>query len=102
MNTEKNLFIPLKSEYYHAFKDGRKQHELRRYGPRWNEDTCSVGRRVTLSLGYGKKFRVNGTVTKFEKIDISQLANFEVEAFTVCYGRQDLPIAKITIKLDGV
>lgn len=42
----KPLFVPLKTEYYEAFADGSKREELRRYGPRWNEKTCAVGRPV--------------------------------------------------------
>lgn len=49
------VFIPLKTEYYEAFCDGSKTVEYRQYGPRWNERTCQVGRRVTISKGYGKQ-----------------------------------------------
>lgn len=40
------LFIPLTGEFYDAFANGSKTEELRRYGPRWNERTCPVGRAV--------------------------------------------------------
>lgn len=55
--TVRPLFIPLKTEYFQAFADGSKREELRRYGPRWNERTCCVGRDVVLSKGYSKQAR---------------------------------------------
>lgn len=62
-----SLFIPLKTEYFEAFKAGTKTVEYRQYGPRWNEKTCRVGRPVVLSKGYGKHERLQGTVTEFRK-----------------------------------
>jgi hypothetical protein len=52
VNQFKSLFVPLKTRYFRAFEDGTKTTEYRRYGPRWNERTCAVGRPVVLSLGY--------------------------------------------------
>lgn len=60
-----NLFIPLKSEFYDAFKRGEKTVEYRVYGSRWNEKTCPIGRGVTISKGYGKQNRLQGVVTGF-------------------------------------
>src|SRR5580658_9385003 len=48
----KPLWIPLRREWFIAFRDGGKGHEWRLYGPRWNEDSCFIGRPVTLALGY--------------------------------------------------
>ena len=61
----KPLFIPLNSKPFEDFKSGTKDTEYRRYGKRWNERTCVVGRRVTLSKGYSKKHRISGTITDF-------------------------------------
>jgi len=58
----KPLFIPLKTEYFNAFKSGEKFIEYRAYGPRWNEKTCPAGRRVVLSKGYGKHERITGVI----------------------------------------
>jgi hypothetical protein len=63
--SETPLFIPLKAEYYREFACGMKTTEYRLYGPRWNERTCVIGRPVTLSLGYGKRERLRGTVAGF-------------------------------------
>jgi len=63
----KPLFIPLKTEYFEAFKAGTKTFEYRRYGPRWNERTCPVGRPVVLSKGYGKQHRLTGVVAEFRQ-----------------------------------
>lgn len=63
--TGKPLFVPLKAEYFNDFASGLKTVEYRLYGPRWNERVCRVGRPVVLSLGYGKRQRIAGTVTSF-------------------------------------
>ncbi len=60
----KPLFIPLRREWYEAFASGSKTHEWRRYGPGWNERTCTIGRPVTLSLGYSGA-RLHGVITSF-------------------------------------
>lgn len=52
MTAQKPLFVPLKTRWFRAFADGTKTTEYRRYGARWNETTCAVGRAVTLSHGY--------------------------------------------------
>lgn len=63
---EKPLFIPLRREFYDAFRDGSKTEEFRRHGARWNATTCRVGRPVVLSLGYGKRNRMAGVIAGFE------------------------------------
>lgn len=93
----KALFIPLKREWFEAFKNGRKFREMRVYGPRWNEKTCFVGRRVVLSLGYGKQNRLTGTVIDFEK---SQSAHAGSWAWEQIYGKGVKFSACIGIKLD--
>jgi hypothetical protein len=60
-----NLFIPLKKEWYKEFENGTKTVEYRKHGPRWNERTCTIGRRAIISNGYGKQNRLEGTVKKF-------------------------------------
>lgn len=52
---EKPLFIPLKTEWFRQFEAGTKGTEYRAYGPRWNEKTCRVGRKATVSHGYSGK-----------------------------------------------
>jgi len=59
------LFIPLYTRYFEAFKAGKKKTEFRTYGKGWNENTCRVGRLVTLSKGYGKYERLTGIIEKF-------------------------------------
>lgn len=49
---EKPLFIPLRTQWFREFEAGTKDTEYRAYGPRWNEQTCRVGRSATLSHGY--------------------------------------------------
>lgn len=61
----KPLFIPLKRRFYEAFACGSKTTEYRLYGRCWNERTCTVGRPVILSCGYGKANRLRGTIKAF-------------------------------------
>jgi hypothetical protein len=68
----KPLFIPLTKHWFNQFESGTKTTELRIYGPRWNEKTCTPGRAVTLSCGYGKARRLHGTIIDF---DISKAAS---------------------------
>ena len=75
----KPLFIPLKTEYFEAFKAGTKDTEYRRHGSRWNEDVCQVGRPVVLSKGY-KGERLSGVITGF---DVRFLKS---DDFVACYG----------------
>ncbi|MEO1528488.1 MAG: hypothetical protein AAFX06_23945 [Planctomycetota bacterium] len=87
------LFIPLKSQYYEAFIDGTKKTEFRKYGARWNETTCAVGRRVTISKGYGKQNRRTGVIVSFEKRMMSS------PDWIDCYGEPGIA-ACITIAID--
>lgn len=60
------LFVPLKAAYYEAFVNGTKTTEYRKFGARWNEYTCKLRRRVTISKGYGKQHRRTGVIVGFE------------------------------------
>jgi hypothetical protein len=57
------MFIPLRRQWFEAFRDGSKRNEWRAYGPRWNRQKCHRGRRVILSLGYSGA-RLRGSVVK--------------------------------------
>jgi hypothetical protein len=91
----KPLFIPLKTMYFEAFAKGEKTTEYRPYGPRWNELTCPVGRKVTLSHGYGKARRLSGTVTAFER----STAPTRTPAWLDCYGHKGGEAACIHIAI---
>ena len=97
---DRPLFVPLNTEFYEAFADGRKTDELRRYGPRWNERTCSVGRRVVLSKGYGKAHRLNGRIWKFKKQHGSTFGSTYRASIERIYGTLDINIACIGIRLE--
>jgi hypothetical protein len=87
----KPLFIPLKTEFFEAFKAGTKPEEYRLYGPRWNERTCPPGRPVVLAKGYGHP-RLKGVVKGFRKDKkAAQRADFKAcypkagpDAFAAC------------------
>ncbi len=78
------LFIPLKREFFEDFRKGLKDTEYRIYGPRWNERTCPVGRRVVLSLGYGKAHRLSGVISNFLRSD----APLAWDSWQKCYGKR--------------
>lgn len=92
----KPLFIPLKREYFEAFKRGTKTEEYRTEGPRWNAVTCFVGRAVVLSLGYGKANRLQGVVTGYR----ASKEPTTTAAWHDCYGERAGLAACIQIKVD--
>jgi len=99
----KPLFLSLKTEYYEAFANGTKTHEMRRYGrgrSQYNEDNCPIGRAVTLSKGYGKKHRMQGEVVSFEKRHGSTFGHADQAAILDVYGTLDVLIADIGIRKD--
>ena len=93
----KPLFIPLKTEYFNAFKDGSKRDELRLYGKRWNEKTCSLGREVVLSRGYGKHERLKGNIWKFKKQHGSTFGSTYKKSILDVFFNLDVDIAVISI-----
>lgn len=97
--TDKPLFIPLMAEHYTDFAQGRKTHEFRRYGPRWNETTCPVGRPAILSKGYGKQFRMKGEINHFSRRHASTLSPKDRQAVKGVYGTTDINIACIGITI---
>ena len=94
---DKPLFIPLKTEYYEAFERGDKHEEIRLYGPRWNEKTCSIGRKVILSKGYGKHARMTGTIAAFHKRKGHTFGSTSRRAIEALYGSLDEDMAEIRI-----
>jgi hypothetical protein len=98
---DKPLFIPLKAEFFDAFASGRKTAELRRYGPRWNERTCTVGRPVVLSRGYGRESRLNGSVVHFKKQHGTLFGSGYKASIQRIYGTLDIEIACIDIELSA-
>lgn len=93
---QKPLFIPLRREYFAQFESGDKQEEYRPFGPRWNERTCTIGRAVVLSLGYGKARRLHGRIVGFSKSH--EICN--TDAWRACYGAHSGPAACIRIALE--
>lgn len=93
----KPLFIPLKTEYFNAFKDGTKTYEFR-VGAKWNERNCRVGRAVILSKGYGKNERLNGVITSFESVNVDSLLDNDYNAVKALYPYTDY-INKIGIEI---
>lgn len=93
----KPLFIPLKAEYFDQFEAGTKTVEYRKRGGRWNHLTCFVGRKVTLSRGYGKHRRLSGVITGFHYDTCPN----KLPGWVDCYGEGAGDASCITIKLEG-
>lgn len=91
----KHLFFPLFTEHFNAFESGIKDTEYRIYGKRYNECTCFIGRKVTLSHGYGKKRRLNGVIIGFER----SAEPTKTAAWIGCYGDKAGDAACIRIRL---
>jgi len=91
----KPLFIPLKAEYFDAFERGEKHTEYRRRGPRWNAETCFIGRPVILSRGYGRQKRMAGFITGFAY----DTAPSKLPGWLDCYGPNAGDAACIRITL---
>lgn len=96
---ETPLFIPLNAEFYDAFVAGTKTEELRRYGPRWNERVCRVGRAVTLSRGYGKGARLTGRIWRFKRQRGETFGSTYRASIARIFGTLHLDIACISIEL---
>ncbi|NDV27704.1 hypothetical protein [Desulfovibrio sp. JC010] len=90
MNKERPLFMALKTEHYLPFRSGEKKYEIRQYGKRWNEDTCRIGRLVSVSHGYQKRGRLIRVVTDFKKISGSQLNEADRMAVEAIWGAEAL------------
>lgn len=95
----KALFIPLKTEYYEAFSNGSKREELRRYGSRWNEKTCTVGRPVILSKDYGKQSRMTGRILKFKRQHGTTFGSTYRADILDVFGTLDIEIACVAIEM---
>ncbi|KJS02227.1 MAG: hypothetical protein VR65_06165 [Desulfobulbaceae bacterium BRH_c16a] len=93
----KPLFIPLIKKYFEDFAAGKKKIELRRYGKRWNEKTCTVGREVVLSCGYGKKNRLRGRICKFRKQCGTAFSPGYQNDIRQVYGSVEIDIACLSI-----
>ena len=83
------LFIPLKTEYFDAFKNGSKKIEYRKYGNRWNEKTCIPGQSVVLSCGYGKQKRIDGIIRDIKIVNINDCSArdlfIKIYGFSFCF-----------------
>ncbi len=95
----KPLFIPLKTKWFEQFVSGEKRSELRLYGPRWNESTCSIGRAVVLSKGYGKGARLNGRIREFYKRRGDTFGSTYQAAIRETFGTVEVDIAELRIDL---
>lgn len=98
---EPALFIPLKTEFYEAFVAGTKREELRRYGPRWNERVCRIGRPVVLGKGYGRISRHTGRIVGFYKQHGTLFGSGYKASLQRIYGTLDFDVAVIAIDLDA-
>lgn len=97
--SDKPLFIPLKTEFFEAFRDGSKRIEYRKYGARWNESHCRVGRTVVLSKGYSGE-RMTGVIESYRRTSINNINRDVQQSLRSLYGKgekHDFDISLITI-----
>ncbi|MFW5499576.1 MULTISPECIES: hypothetical protein [unclassified Maridesulfovibrio] len=87
---DKPLFMALMTEHYIKFRSGEKKYEIRQYGKRWNEETCRIGRLVSISHGFQKKGRLIRVVIDFKKISGSQLNEADRMAVKAIWGAEAL------------
>ena len=73
--------------HFDAFKAGAKSREFRPLGPRWNLNTCTIGRAVILSRGYGKQSRIT------KRIVATEVTNAPAPEFVKIYGEGKLCLA---------
>ena len=95
------LFVPLAGWAYDLFASGAKTTEFRLYGPRWNERTCTPGRAVVLSRGYGRAHRMNGVIQSLALLDSPP----DPDAWFRAFGRSLAPgerVAAIQFDLQPV
>lgn len=93
----KPLFIPLKKEFFRQFKRGKKRHEYRLFGKRWNNKTCFPGRPVILSSGYSGP-RLFGIIENVRVIVNAR----HLPGWVECYGpsgKAGHPAIEIKIKV---
>jgi hypothetical protein len=86
---DRPLFVPLKREWFEAFREGTKTVEYRLHGPRWNERTCVTGRAVVLSLGYSGA-RLTARIQQFRVIANPGIDFFPAEAMLAAIHLEDI------------
>jgi ASC-1-like (ASCH) protein len=67
--TKKPLFVPLNGVFFDLLADGRKTYELRRQRGAWTTKNVWMGRRATLSYGYGKRHRLDAIILDVKTAD---------------------------------
>ena len=95
---EKPLFVVVFGKIFEKkFRNATGEvEEFRPYGYRgWTRENCRIGRRVTVSAGYGKKHRITGVITGF-RTESDPVAN--CPDWTTCYGNNGGLAACIKIK----
>lgn len=97
---EKPLFIPLTSRWFGEFKAGHKTKEYRKYGPRWNEKTCVVGREVVISKGYGKHERLRGKIVGVKVVPFVDLPSQEFYFWAMRLARRDPGLKFVAIEVE--
>lgn len=98
MKSDKALFIPLNTEHYDKFDSGEKDTEYRILGPRWNLDCIWVGRKVTISKGYGKQNRIKGEVKHLKVIKRRYLPESVQADLDKIYSEDKIDVICITVR----
>lgn len=92
---DRPVFIFLRTEWFEKFESGEKKTEYRRIAGQFTRRKCVVGRRVTLSKGYGKKTRLTGGITSYAEISLARAPKAAQEMYP-----GETRLAAIKIELD--
>ncbi|UDQ96844.1 hypothetical protein AAEX28_07235 [Lentisphaerota bacterium WC36G] len=91
----KPLFVPLKKQFFEAFKSGEKTAEYRKISNNFNLKTCKIGRKVTLAKGYTKE-RLSGII---KSVEICHKPN-SLPGWVECYGENEPKAIIINIEVE--
>lgn len=89
------LFVPLRRQYWIAFRDGRKRTEYRLYRGQWTTQSVWQGRKVILSLGYSGD-RLFGVVTRVRTLRARDVPGIEL-VYPDCSPSD--PVLAFTVRL---
>lgn len=94
----KPLFIPLHAHWFDQFAAGTKTTEYRKFGGRWNANTCYPGRPVLLSNGYSKRNRLSGEIAAANRVWAKNLPDDVRRAVKDIFGTDDIALMAITMR----
>ena len=92
------MLIVVRKVWFEELRGGAKRVEYRRYGRRFNERVCYIGRPVAFAYRYDRVSpRLTGVVTSFATVPVSEMPEMlEIYPDMAAHA----PIAAIGVDLD--